>query len=105
MTPGMMDDEESLFWPIFIILVIVGLFAFAVMTLWKRKGKGRGMDGIIGNGYNGNTAGNGKGNYGKGGYGEGPGGYGGFKGAAVRGGDSGSNNGQGYGLFSGKRKD
>lgn len=85
--------------------MFVGVFGFAVLAWWKRKGKGRGMDGIIGNGYNGNSAGNGKGSYAKSGYGEGSGGYGGFKGVAVRGGDSGSNNGYGYGVFSGKRKD
>lgn len=105
MTPGTINDEDSLFWPICIIFVFMGVFVVAVTTLWKRKGKGRGMDGIIGNGYSGSTTGNGKGNHGKGGYGEGSSGYGGFKGVAVRGGDSGNNNGYGYGVFSAKRKD
>lgn len=103
MTPGTIPYEEVLFWPIFIVIAMV-VFVFVATVLWKRKGKGRGMDGIIGSGYNGN-AGNVMGSYGKGGYVEGSGGYGGFKGVAVRGGDSGSNNGYGYGAFSGKRND
>lgn len=97
MTSGILvDDEGSLFWPIFLVIIIVGGLGFTLLALWKRKGKGRGMDGIIGNGYSGSS--NGKG---RGGYSEGSGGYGGFKGISVRGSDSG----YGYGGFSGKRKD
>lgn len=104
MTSGILiDDEGSLFWPIILGIIVVGALGAVLAALYKRKGKGRGMDGIIGNGYSGSAASNGKGSFARSGYPEGSG-YGGFKGVAVRGGDSGSG-GYGYGGFSGKRKD